>query len=255
MIDNFYRDIAALREPGPLQTETGASHLTGWIMDQMGVHFGHAVMDLGCGNGKRTLPLAQVVGERGYVLAVDRSFESLSMLSQQSQDMRLETRIRFLQISLDDFEGHVRNEEFDRALASRTLHFVRQPRAIFYAIQLALKPGGIFFFYGPTRQDHRELRQFHAGLSGESFIENREPSFVEGIGLQCTRDFFSQVELVRFEQPLRFETPEALYGCWSVSKLYDETLEQAFQLTVKRYFASHRFFETVQRIVGIRAVK
>jgi SAM-dependent methyltransferase len=256
MIENFYRDIAALREPVPPPVEeTGVSDLTSWVITQMDVRSGDSVLDMGSGNGKRTLPLAQLVGERGYVLAVDRSFEALSALSQQSLDARLETRIRFLQVNLDDFAGHVRKDDFDRALGSRTLHTVKHPQTVFHAIQQALKPGGIFFLYGPTRKDHAELRRFHSEACGEMFYENQEPGFVESTGLQCIQENFSDREIVFFEQILHFDSPEAIYACWSMSRLYDKALENAFQQTATRYFATHAFFETVQRIIGIRAIK
>ncbi|HET8845188.1 MAG TPA: methyltransferase domain-containing protein [Ktedonobacteraceae bacterium] len=260
MTEQFYRNLAALKdtskESNVALAETSATDLNGWIIRQLGVRPGESLLDIGSGTGKRTLSLARVTGETGYVLAIDRSFENLSMLSQQSLDAGLEKRIRLLQINLDEFEGYLREEDFDRALASRALYHLKRPRAAFNAIHLALKPGGILLFYGPGRQDHAELKRFHAELCGEtSSVENREPTFIEGTGLQCVRDFFAHVEIVRFEQPLRFETPDALHTCWRISRLYDEALEQRFQQAAARHFAFHSVFETIQRVVGIRAVK
>lgn len=258
MTDPFYRDIAALKEPSsPAQSVSSSTNLNSWILEQLGARSGDFVLEMGSSNGKRTLPLARMVGEEGYVLAVERSFEALSAISRNSVELGLETRIRFLQISLDEFGGRVRNEDFDRALGSRSLYHLRQPRSVFHAIQRALKPGGIFFFDGPTRKDHAELRRFHADLRGDlaSAHENRTPTFIEDVGLQCARDFFEKVEVVRYEHPLRFDSPDALHTCWSISKLYDEALEDAFQKAADRYFQTHTIFETFQRVAGIRAIK
>lgn len=258
MTEQFYRDLAALKESGAgvALADSGAADLNGWITRQLGIRAGENILDIGCGNGKRTLSLARAAGETGYVLAIDRSFENLSTLSQQSLDAGLERRIRLLQINLDEFEGYLREDDFDRALASRALYHLKRPQAAFNAIHLALKPGGTLLFYGPTRRDHAELKRFHADLCGEmSPTENRELSFIEGAGLQYVRDFFAQVEVARFEQPLRFETPDMLHACWRVSRLYDEALEQRFQQAAARHFAHHAVFETVQRVVGIRAIK
>lgn len=263
MTDNFYRDIAALRDvPAPresrnAQAESGATSLNSWIIEQLGPCSGDSVLEVGCGNGRRTLHLARLVGERGYVLAVDRSFDALNTISHHSLEMGLETRIRFLQVSLDEFQGHVRKDDFDRALGSRSLYQLKQPRVVIHAIYRALKPGGVFFCHGPTRRDHAELRRFHAELCGEgaSAYESREPTFIEDVGLQCVNDFFNEVEIVKFEHPLCFDSPEALHACWSVSKLYDEELEKQFQQAARRYFAAYGSFETFQRVVGIRAIK
>lgn len=257
MTENFYRDLAALREPGIALAEAGATNLNSWIIEQLRPCPGESILEIGSGNGKRTLPLARIVGERGYVLAVDRSFDALSAISQRSLELGLETSIRFLQINLDEFEGHVRKDDFDRALGSRSLYQLKQPRVVIHAIHRAIKPGGAFFFYGPTRKDHAELRRFHADLRGESIssFEGREPTFIEDIGLQSAHDLFAELEIVKFEHPLRFTSPEALHACWNVSKLYDETLEGQFQYAAARYFASHMVFETFQRVVGIRCIK
>ncbi len=257
MNEDFYRNIAALQEPQVAPKLAGVTDLTTWIVEQLEPRLGEAVLDIGCGNGKRTLPLAHKVGERGYVLAVDRSFDALSALSQQSRDARLETRIRFLQVGLDDFAGHLHRESFDRALGSRSLFQVRHPQSVFHAIHQALRPAGVLFLYGPTRLDHAELKRFDAELRSQttSPYEQREPTFIESTGLQCARDLFAEVEIRRYEQPLRFDSPEALHACWSVSRLYDETLEHEFHHAAARYFASHALFETVQRVIGIRATR
>ena len=296
MTEKFYRDIAALREPslalaepkeadfalaepktsGLVLTEPkeaslslaepktsslalaepSATDIISWITDQLKPCRGDAILEIGCGYGKRTLPLARIVGETGYILAIDRSYEALNTLSQYSLEKGLETRIRFLQISPDHFGGHVRADYFDRALGSHSLSHIKHPRMVFSIIQQALKPSGIFFFYGPTHADHAEFRHFHADLCGElSASESLEPTFMEEVGMQYAHDFFSDIETVKFEQPLRFDSPEALHACWSVSKLYNEDLEQAFLQAAEDHFASHRVFETIHRVIGIKAVK
>lgn len=256
MTDQFYRNLAALKDTGVALAESGAADLNSWIARQLGPRSGESILDIGSGNGKRTLSLARFVGETGYVLAIDRSFENLSTLSQRSLEAGLERRIRLLQINLDEFEGYLREEDFDRALASRALYHLKRPQAAFNAIQLALKSGGVFLLYGPGRQDHAELKRFHAQICGGNLpAEPREPTFIEGMGLQYARDFFSHVEVVRFEQPLCFETPDALHACWRISRLYDEELEPRFQQAALRHFATRPAFETIQRVVGVRAIK
>jgi SAM-dependent methyltransferase len=256
MTEKFYRDIAALKESSLALAESNAADLTSWIIDQLRPRRGDAILEIGCSNGKRTLPLARIVGETGYVLAIDRSYEALSTLSLQSLEESLETQIRFLQINLDSFGGHVRANAFDRVLGSHSLSRIKHPRTAFNTIQRALKPDGTFFFYGPTRKDHAELRDFHADLCGErSAYETLEPTFMEGVGMQYVRDFFSDLEIVKFEQPLRLTSTEALHACWSVSKLYNEQLEQRFIQAAKHHFASQQVFETIHRVMGIKVVK
>lgn len=261
MTDSFYSSIAAIQErkrvqQDPISTVSNATDLSTWVIDHLDIQAGSSVLDTGGSNGPQAIPLARLVGYNGYVLSIDRSYETLHALAQRSQELGLETRIRLLQIHLDDLEGYVREHDFDRALASRALTRLKQPRAVVHAIHRALKPGGLFFFYGPSRSNNLEIKRFHASLRGEVFpMEGHELTFLEEVGLPLAREYFAEVELVKFDQPLLFDSPEALYTCWSSSKLYTEELDVACRRAVLRHFEEHPVFETVKRVVGIKATR
>jgi 2-polyprenyl-3-methyl-5-hydroxy-6-metoxy-1,4-benzoquinol methylase len=261
MTESFYNNIAALKERDEVatshrQANYSSTDLNGWIMEHLAPRTNDTILDLGTGSGKQALLLARTVKHPGYILTIDRSYETLNRLSQHSLEAGLETRIRFLQIPLDELDGHLRREDFDRAVSSRVLSHLRQPRTVFHALALALKPGGLFFFYGPSRKNNAEIKRFSARLQGDfSAQESQDPTFIEGAGLQGARDVFSQVAIVKFEQTLRLDSPEMLYACWSASSLYDETLDRSFRQAALRHFESHTVFETTQRIIGIKATR
>lgn len=257
MTETYYTNSSALQERGQAQqTTSNATDLSTWVIDHLDIHPGYNVIDTGGSNGPQALPLAQLVGCNGHVLSIDRSFEVLHTLAQRSQELELETRIRLLQINLDDLEGYLREDDFERALASRALYRIKQPLSVFKALHRALKPGGTFFFYGPSRNNNLEIKRFHAALRGETISpENKEPTFLEEVGLPLARNCFSKVEIVRFEQPLLFDSPEALYTCWNNSKLYSEELDAPCRRAALHHFESHPVFETVKRVVGIKATK
>jgi len=54
----------------------------GKMREQLQVKPGMVVCDMGCGNGYHTLPLAEMVGEKGKVYAVDVQPEMIEMLKQ-----------------------------------------------------------------------------------------------------------------------------------------------------------------------------
>ncbi len=58
------------------------------------VHEGDTALDLGCGPGFFTLPLAQMVGDRGKVVAVDLQAEMLQRLKSRAERRGLSARIR-----------------------------------------------------------------------------------------------------------------------------------------------------------------
>ena len=59
------------------------------MLQALGVKPGQTVCDMGCGNGFYTLQLAQLVGPRGRVYAVDIQPERLQMLARNAAEARL----------------------------------------------------------------------------------------------------------------------------------------------------------------------
>ena len=64
-------DVAALQQRIQAHEKYGSFDLNGWILDQLQLAKGLSILELGCGTGKQTLPLAQIIGETGRILAVD----------------------------------------------------------------------------------------------------------------------------------------------------------------------------------------
>ncbi len=256
MTEQFYRDISALTSSAVAYVEEPVHDLTSWVREQLRPCIGDSILNIGSRNGKLALALTRMVGETGYVLALDRSYKVLSALSQESQNLGLERYIRFLYLNPDDLNGHLRPDDFDRALSTRALIQSRHPQVLFHAVHQALRFGGTFFFYGPSRKDLAELRLLTSLYASEASAgENRELLFMEKIGLPYAREVFSEVEMVTFENVLRLDSSELLYACWRESAFYVEELEESFRLVAARHFQSHTSFETAQRLIGIRAIK
>lgn len=256
MTEQFYYNIAAAGQSMTAYAEREVTDFPGWVMNHLQPQVGDNILNAGCGNGKHTLAVARMVGDTGNILTVDRSYRMLNTLSQSSQQQGLEHRIRFLYLNLDEMQGHLRLDDFDRALSANSLSQVKYPQSAFHAIYQALKPGGLFFFYGPARKDLAELRLFIAALADRTPVqEGRDLLFMEKIALPHVQDIFPRVEVVQFENPLRFDSPEELFDRWYESALYEETLELAFRQAAVRHFQTHHVFETAQRVIGVKAVK
>lgn len=255
MTDQFYRDPAALTHPeAGLPEQTG--NLPSWVIHHLSAGPGENILAIGNRDGRLTLKLATCVGDTGYILAVDHSYRVLTALSQQSQEHDLQKRIRFLYLNLDDLGGHLRPQEFDRALCTGALVRSRQPQAVFHAIFQALRPGGALFFCGPARQDLAELGALCATCSQETGGPGeKELLFIERFGLPYARERFAVVETFTFVRTLGFASPEALLACWRKSTFYDEARTSDILAAARRYFQSHPLFETTRCFLGIRARK
>jgi len=110
------------------------------LLDRAGIVPGMHVLDAGCGPGRLTIPLAERVGERGSVLAVDLQEEMLSRLKTRLETSGI-TNVRTLQAALGS--GALPVGTFDRALLVTVLGEIPDRVSALREIQRSLRLGGI----------------------------------------------------------------------------------------------------------------
>jgi ubiquinone/menaquinone biosynthesis C-methylase UbiE len=102
------------------------------------VHPGDTVLDIGCGMGYFTLPLARLVQPGGMVIAADFQPQMLEGLRWRAERAGLLERIRFIQST----PTHIGLDcPLDFVLAFWMVHEVRLPEPFLREIHTALKPG------------------------------------------------------------------------------------------------------------------
>lgn len=108
-----------------------------WDEAEFGV--GDALVDLGCGPGFASLPLARRVRENGSVLAVDASQKSIATLEAAAKTLGVRN-IRATHESVDAIDLGERT--LDGAFARWLFCFLSEPADLVKKIARALKPGG-----------------------------------------------------------------------------------------------------------------
>lgn len=253
-LGRFDTDATALKQRIAAHEKYAAADLNQWIFNHLELAHGLALLELGCGTGKQAIPLAQAVGPAGTVWAVDISAQALQALAENARNQGLDRRITPLCCSLDALTVPLRGRTFDRALSSYALYYAARPAEVFRVVRETLKPGGVFFFCGPAADNNAELKHFHYGLRRQPPPQRTDASaFMEEHGPRLARQFFESVEVLVFENPLRFDSAEGLINYWRSYNLYDETLEADFCAAAARHFQADGVFETIKRVVGVRA--
>jgi SAM-dependent methyltransferase len=104
---------------------------------------GERILDVGCGTGTTTLPLAEMVGERGQVLDVDISEPMLSVARRRVAE-RGASNVSLL---LADAQVHrFEPERFDLIASRFGVMFFENPSAAFRNLHDALRRGGRLCF-------------------------------------------------------------------------------------------------------------
>ena len=100
---------------------------------------GMKVLDLGCGPGFFTIPMARLVGKSGMVVAADLQQGMFDILKKKLADTGLAGRVKF---NLTRREGTGLAERFDFILVFYMLHEVPDQARFLAEILSLLKPGG-----------------------------------------------------------------------------------------------------------------
>jgi ubiquinone/menaquinone biosynthesis C-methylase UbiE len=146
------------------------------IVERLDVRPGMAVLDLGCGPGRLTIPIARKVGPDGEVVAMDIQSGMLQRAREKARAANL-TNIQFLQAGAG--EGKMGRNRFDRSLLVTVLGEIPDRETALREIFDALKPGGrlsvteiIFDPHFQSRQTVARLAR-SAGFRETAFHGNR----------------------------------------------------------------------------------
>lgn len=115
------------------------------IISQLGISPGIAAADFGCGSGYFTLPLAQLIGEKGVVHALDILPQALETVESKAKMMGL-TNVVATQVNLEKVGGSkLSSISIDWVILKDMLFQNKQKEAILQEIQRVLKPTGKAF--------------------------------------------------------------------------------------------------------------
>lgn len=100
---------------------------------------GMTVIDVGCGVGYFSIPIAKMVGSNGKVIAVDLQFQMLEMLKRRAEKAGVADYIELIKCEKDRLGINV---EADFALVFAMLHEVSDQARLLAEIYHCLKEGG-----------------------------------------------------------------------------------------------------------------
>jgi ubiquinone/menaquinone biosynthesis C-methylase UbiE len=149
----------------------GVSARTHTTIQRLDVKPGMKVLDAGCGPGRLTLPIAEIVGPHGEVTAIDIQEGMLSQAQERARKANL-TTIRFLRAGLG--EARLEHNYFDRAVMVTVLGEIPDHEAALRELFDALKPGGILLVEETIRDPHFQTHGTLSRLAGAAGFRDKE---------------------------------------------------------------------------------
>ncbi len=145
------------------------------------------VLDVGCGMGFFSLPLAKMVGPEGKVICVDVQEGMIKVLRRRAEKANLSSRIEVRlcsphSLGIDDLQG-----EIDFVLAFAVVHEMPHPSKAISEITRAMKRGGSLLLVEP--KGHVSEKEFGGYLSLA-----QENSLKETNRLKIRRSFSALLE-------------------------------------------------------------
>lgn len=161
------------------------------LLARLGLRGGESVLEIGCGTGPTTLPLAAAVGAAGRVVAVDISAPMLEVARRRANEQGLGNATFVL---ADAQAFGFEPAAFDLATSRMGVMFFPDPVAAFANIRGALKPGGrlLFACWAPLEENRHwlvpyEIAVAHLGPPAP------QPAHAPGPHAFADQDFVRQV--------------------------------------------------------------
>jgi len=133
------------------------------LLERSAVALDESVLEIGCGTGATTIPLAEAVGPRGRVVGVDISEPMLARARQRLAESGLGN------ISLVQADAQVHRLEagrFDLIVSRFGVMFFADPVAAFSNLSPAARPGGrlCFVCWGPLEENRHWMIPYEVAL-------------------------------------------------------------------------------------------
>lgn len=141
------------------------------IVENLDLQEGMTVLDVGCGPGRITIPIAIKVGPTGEVVALDIQSQMLDKVKIKAQNAKL-MNIKFLEAAIGS--NNLEHNKFDRVLLVTVLGEISNQKEALKEIFAALKPGGILSITEIIADPHFQRRSKVCKVALEAgFIKNK----------------------------------------------------------------------------------
>ena len=223
-----------------------------WIFSFIQPRLGEEVFDLGCGTGKQTIPLAQIVGQGSRVVALDLSQDALSEIVQVAKDKQL-INIETINASMDQSLEILGGQGLDLIISCFAIYYASHPVELIQRLHHLLVSTGRIFLCGNGQDNNKELIHLlnQVAPDGQKF-QPMQP-FLSDEQLTIALTPYSSYMVRTFENPLAFPDVKSVMEYWESCSLYRPELRASVEQILSDHFQKNSAFTTIKRVRGILA--
>ena len=209
------------------------------LIDDLEIHRGHVILDLGCGTGELSAYLSELVGQDGRVVAVDPDSYRVEVARESHRQVK---NLAFHEGSSASFPG-MGSETYDIVFSNFVFHWIQDKEEAFKNMFRSLKPAGkIVLTYSDHSASiyHKTYRELQNSESMERLLSKlyfERKSKIEGT---CSAAGFDIVKSIDVKmKDFEFENVESMCLFFSASNQGRFVSELATKDKVSRFCAQY----------------
>ena len=180
------------------------------LIDDIEIHRGHVILDLGCGTGELSAYLSELVGQDGRVVAVDPDSYRVEVARESHREVK---NLAFHEGSSASFPG-MGSETYDIVFSNFVFHWIQDKEEAFKNMFRSLKPAGkIVLTYGDRLHsiEHKIYGELQNSESMERMRSKRWYERRANMEEMCSAAGFEIIKSVDVKmEDLEFENVESL---------------------------------------------
>lgn len=131
-----------------------SKHETAWLekegtkmLVELGIKSGHHIIDFGCGEGRYTVPLSQIVGKEGCVYSVDQDENVISVVQEKLSLLSNPEVVKLLKTNNIETSNILSKKSIDAIFTFDVLQHIQNWDTLFLYYYDVLKPQGRVHIY------------------------------------------------------------------------------------------------------------
>lgn len=232
---------SSLEERRSINQQYSSADFDQWLLGRLEIRLGENVLDVGCGSGAQTIPMAVSVGHSGTVSALDISESSISTLQAKSGSIKnIEAHCADMMDLREVIARKFKIKKYDLVHSSYALYYAKDPSFVLNTMVDALEPDGRCIIFCP-HSPHGLVKLAQRFTSVPKAVTDSLEFGVEVVVPYLRRNL-KRVLIHHFDNRVTVDDSETLLNFYRATTYYDQAAEPAIKKLVDDQIQKHGNF-------------